>query len=259
MMKTFLNILAYLFVFLGMQAAGGLFFGTLLPKITGNTDITVSSLIYAQAMAGILTLAIFYFAKWVMPERAYLRSRPYGVLMWCTIAAVGMIIPSQWVMEHLPELPNIAKHEFEILMNSPQGYITIGLFAPVVEEVVFRGAILRTLLESSNKHWVMIALSALIFSVAHFNPAQLPYTFVVGLLLGWLYYRSGSILPGMVYHWVNNSIAFAIAIITKNPDIQLADLFGGNETRVIMAIVFSLMILVPALFQLNVWMRKPTE
>ena len=33
-MKKFLNVLAYLFVFLGMQAAAGLFFGTLLPKIT---------------------------------------------------------------------------------------------------------------------------------------------------------------------------------------------------------------------------------
>lgn len=258
-MKKFLNVLAYIFVFLGMQAAGGLFFGTLLPKITGNTDITVSGLIYAQAAAGLLTLAIFYFAKWVKPERAYLRSRPYGVLIWCAMAAVGMIIPSQWVMEHLPELPNIAEHELGMLLNTPQGYIVIGLFAPVVEEVVFRGAILRTLLEGSNHHWVMIAISALIFSAVHLNPAQLPYTFVVGLLLGWLYYRSGSIMPGMVYHWVNNSIAFAIAILTRNPDARLADMFGESGMRVLMAVGFSLMILVPALLQLNLWLRKPTE
>ncbi|MCH5310864.1 MAG: CPBP family intramembrane metalloprotease [Prevotella sp.] len=258
-MKKFLNVLAYLFVFLGIQAAAGLFFGKITPMITGNTDITVSGLIYAQAAAGILTLAIFYLARWVMPERAYLRTHPYGVLLWSAVAAVGMIIPSQWVLEHLPELPNIAEQEFGMLLNTPQGYIVIGLFAPVVEEVVFRGAILRTLLNGGNRHWAMIAISALIFSVAHFNPAQLPYTFVVGLLLGWLYYRSGSILPGMVYHWVNNSVAFAMAIITKNPDAKLADLFGGNDTRVLMAVAFSLMILVPALLQLNLWLRKPTE
>lgn len=255
-MKKFFNVLTFLFVFLAFQAVTGLFTGLALPKITGNTDVTASTLITAQAVAGILTLLTFYFCKWISKDRNYIRTRPYTALAWSGVAALGMIIPMEWLMEQLPELPNIAKEQFGMLMNTPEGYIVIGLFAPIVEEVVFRGAILRELLSDSRRPWMMIVISALLFSIAHFNPIQLPFTFIAGILLGWMYYRTGSILPGMVYHWVNNSVGFAIGYATKNSDIQLIDLFGGDSTRMLMALGFSLLILLPSLFQLNIWLKK---
>lgn len=258
-MRKYIDALTYLFVFLIFQAVAGIILGIVFPKITGNSDITATKLIWAQAMAGIMTLLVFYFAKWMSAERTYLRTRPYMALIWSAITAVGMIIPLEWLMEQLPELPNIAEEQFGMLMNTPEGYIAVGLFAPIVEEVVFRGAILRTLLKGGSNHWLMIAVSALLFSVAHFNPVQLPFTFVVGLLLGWMYYRTGSILPGMVYHWVNNSVAFAICFTAKDNNAQLIDLFGGSQRYVLMAVGFSLLILLPSLFQLNLWMRKDTK
>lgn len=251
-MKKFFNVLTFLFVFLALQAVAGLFVSFALPKITGNTDITATKLITAQAVAGAATLLIFHFAKWMSAERGYIRTRPYMALLWSGMTAVGMLLPAEWIMEQMPELPNIAAEQLEMLMTSPEGYVVVGLFAPIVEEVVFRGAILRTLLEGSKNHWLMIALSALLFSVAHFNPAQMPYTFVAGLLLGWMYYRTGSILPGMVFHWVNNSVAFAVAFAVRNPDVKLTELFGSN---VLLAVCFSLLILVPSLIQLNIWLN----
>lgn len=258
MMKKIFNVLTFFIVFIAFQVLAGVFVTAVLPKITGNTDVTVTILITAQALAGVLTLLVFYFAKWISTERNYVNTRPYMTLIWSGLAAVGMIIPSEWLMEQLPELPNIAKEQLGMLLTSPQGYIVIGLFAPIVEEVVFRGAILRELLAGSghNRRWLMIAVSALLFSVAHFNPVQLPFTFVVGLLLGWMYCRTGSILPGMVYHWVNNSVAFAIGFVTQNSDAQLIELFDGSRQRVLMAVFFSLLILLPSLFQLNIWMKK---
>jgi hypothetical protein len=102
---------------------------------------------------------------------------------------------------------------------------------------------------------VAIAISALLFSAAHMNPAQLPHTFLVGLLLGWLYYRTNSIIPGVVYHWVNNTIAYVLYNLYPNPDMTLTDLFGSQQ-RVLMAVGFSLCILIPSLIQLNMRMRK---
>lgn len=256
-MKKFFNVLTFLFIFLAFQAVAGIFASTVMSLITGNPDITATKLITAQAGAGILTLLVFHFARWIPREHGYIRSRPYMALTWSALAAIGMIIPSEWLMEQLPELPNIAQEQFGMLMTSPEGYIAIGLFAPIVEEVVFRGAILRTLLEDSRYPWLMIVISALLFSAVHLNPVQLPYTFVIGLLLGWMYYRTGSILPGMVYHWVNNSVAFAIGFATQNSDAQLIDLFGGDAMRMLMAVGFSLLILLPALFQLNIWLKRP--
>ena len=87
------------------------------------------------------------------------------------------------------------------------------------------------------------------------NPAQMPHAFLVGLLLGWMYYRTASIVPGVVYHWVNNTVAYVMYNLYPDPDMTLVDLFG-NQRAVLMALVFSLCIFLPALFQLNMRLKK---
>jgi membrane protease YdiL (CAAX protease family) len=158
------------------------------------------------------------------------------------------------MMEQLPDLPNIVEQEFDTLLSTRWGYLTIGLLAPVAEEIVFRGAILKTLL-TKYRPWVAIALSALLFSVGHLNPAQMPHAFLIGLLLGWMYWRTGSILPGMAYHCANNSVAYVLYNVYPNPDIKLIDIFQTNS-HVLMAVGFSLLIVLPALYQLHLWMRR---
>ena len=90
------------------------------------------------------------------------------------------------------------------------------------------------------------------------NPAQMPHAFVIGLLLGWMYWRTGSILPGVAYHWANNSMAYILYNIYPNPDIKLIDVLGSQQ-HVLMAMGFSLLILLPAIFQLNIWMKRANE
>lgn len=94
------------------------------------------------------------------------------------------------------------------------------------------------------------------FALIHMNPVQMPHAFLIGLLLGWMYWRTGSILPGVAYHWANNSAAFVMYAFYPDPDMKLIDLFRGSELHVYMALGFSLLILLPALFQLNLWMRR---
>ena len=158
----------------------------------------------------------------------------------------------------MPELPNIVEQEFDMILKDRWGYLAIGLLAPLAEEIVFRGAILRSLLEKMSP-WTAIALSALLFAVFHLNPAQMPHAFLVGLLLGWMYWRTGSILPGMAYHWANNSAAYVIYNVYPNPDMQLIDVFKGSELHVWLALAFSMLIMLPALYQLHLCMRRAEE
>ena len=145
-------------------------------------------------------------------------------------------------------------------MGTPWGYLIIGLLAPLSEEIVMRGAILRELLRSSRlTPWGSITLSAVFFALIHMNPVQMPHAFLIGLLLGWMYWRTGSILPGVAYHWANNSVAFVLHAIYPNPDIKLIDVFQGSQLHVYMAVFFSMLILLPALYQLHVWMRRAEE
>ena len=225
--------------------------------ITGNSDKTAAMLITTTGVVAVITISIFLWARYAEVSPKWLRTRPWTVLAWSVVAAMGALVPSIWIQEQMPELPNFAEQEFSTILGTPWGYLTIGLLAPLSEEIVLRGAILKELLKSEKLSvWTAITISALMFALIHMNPAQMPHAFLIGLLLGWMYWRTGSILPGVAYHWANNSIAFVMYAFYPNPDMKLIDLFKGSELHVYMALGFSLLILLPALFQLNLWMRR---
>ena len=56
---------------------------------------------------------------------------------------------------------------FEGIMRQPLGYLVVGILAPIAEELIFRGAILRVLLNTFEHkgRWIAIALTALIFAI----------------------------------------------------------------------------------------------
>ena len=249
--------ISYLLIFLGIQILGGAIINAVWPLVTGSPDKTPTLLITTTVVVSVIVIMVFLWARWTEVSPKWLRTRPWTVLTWSVVAALGLIIPSLWIQEQMPELPNLVESEFDMILGNRWGYVTIGLLAPLSEEIVMRGGILKELLKSTKlSPWGAIAISALFFSLIHMNPAQMPYAFVIGLLLGWMYWRTGSILPCMAYHWANNSAAYVIYNIYPDPDIKLIELFKGSEMHVYLAVVFSLLILLPALYQLHLWMRR---
>ena len=208
-----------------------------------------------SAAASIVTVIVFLVAKWAIVSRHWLQTRPWFVLFWCVVASLGALVPSMWLQELMPELPNTAEEAFDMIMKDRLGYFVVGLFAPLTEELVFRGAILKALLQWKPNPWLGIVISALLFALVHMNPAQMPHAVLVGLLLGWMYYRTDSIIPGVVYHWVNNTVAYVMYNLYPDPDMTLVELFGSQRS-VLMALAFSLCIFLPALYQLNLRLKK---
>ena len=254
----------YLIEFIAIQLIVGFIVTMVWKLITKSEDTTTAMVITSTVATGVVTIVIFLLARWAEVSPHWLRTRPWMVLTWSVIAALGALIPSAWLQEQIPELPNLVENEFDMILSNRWGYLAIGLLAPLSEEIVLRGAVLRSLLnkpllagrsERVNA-WTAIAISALFFALIHFNPVQMPHAFTIGLLLGWMYWRTGSILPGVAYHWANNSMAYLIYNIYPDPDIKLVDVFKGSEQHVLMAVGFSLLILVPAIYQLNLWMKR---
>lgn len=251
------NAIIYLLVFAALQSGVSLAVKgvwELLDK-EGAFASMDAILVTSMALASLVVLAVFLLAKWSFASRSYMRSAPWVQLFWCMFAAIGVIVPSAYIQELLPELPDFTGDELEAVVNNHYGYYVIALLAPIAEETVFRGAILRSLLGWAKNHWTAIAVSALLFALVHVNPAQMPHAFCVGLLLGWLYYRTRSVIPGIAFHWVNNTVAFALARIMPTPDAPLVTLFG-TEQRVLMAVGCSLLILVPSIYQLNLRLKQ---
>jgi uncharacterized protein len=230
--------------------------------IKGLSDNTSLLLIVSAVVSAVITIALFLWRKYAVVSPNYMRTWPWMVFIFAVLTSIGTIIPSELFQEQFPDLPNIVQEELIMIMKSPYGFFVVGLLAPFCEELVFRGAILRSLLGWSKErigwlgnHWTMILLSALLFAIMHFNPAQMPHAFLVGILLGWMYYRTGSILPGVALHWANNSIAYVLCNVLPNPDAHLIILLGSQH-NVIMAFIYSLFILLPSIYMLNKQMKR---
>lgn len=92
------------------------------------------------------------------------------------------------------------------LVNSPARAVAIGLYPAICEEALYRGAIYG-LLRRRFSPAAAIALQAALFSVAHGASFRLLWTFVFGVIAGWMRHRSGSLWPGMALHFLFNTAA----------------------------------------------------
>lgn len=272
-LRATLDIIVYLVVFMLIQTVFTLIVGSasvfadggswsdIIAAISGKKlALSGQSMAIMMVLSSLLTLILFAKLGWGPVSKHWLRTKPYGVLVWAAIAALGSILPSEWLVEKMEyTMPEAMEQMFEQIMGEPVGYLSIGILTPLAEEIVFRGAILRKLLGifDDRWHWVAIAVSAVIFGAVHGNWPQFVHAALLGLLLGWMYYRTGSILPGIMLHWVNNTVAYVMFnIMPQMADGKLIDLFHGNERMMVLGLIFSLFIFIPSLFQLHLRMKK---
>lgn len=107
--------------------------------------------------------------------------------------------------------PRTLVEAFESIMNTADhplsSFFLLVVVAPVTEEVLFRGLILRGFLANYSKRRAIL-LSALLFAVMHTNPWQFISAFVAGVLLAWLLIETGSLLPCLFAHAVANGTAW---------------------------------------------------
>ncbi|MGP1554194.1 MAG: lysostaphin resistance A-like protein [Prevotella intermedia] len=220
-------------------------------------------IVISYLLSSITIILLFIKKEWSPISRSYLRSKPWDVLFWTAMLALGLILPAQFIYEkvQITVSENMAQI-FSGIMKQPLGYLVIGILAPIAEELIFRGAILRVLLDAFGRkgRWPAIALTALLFAVIHGNLAQGTHAFVIGMVLGWLYVRTRSVLPGIVLHWVNNSTAYIMFhLMPDMEDGKLIDFFHGNEKTMYLGLFFSFCIFVPAIFQLAARMKRANE
>ncbi len=273
MVHKILDAVLFLVIFFLIQAVvlylvqtaallhGGLSLSQVPARLSaGNVGLSGRGLIAMSVLSSVVTLVVFIYAKWAPFTRVWLASHPWVALSWVIWLALGTILPSQWLMDQMQySMPAATMRMFESMMGEPLGYLALGILAPITEELVFRGAILRTLLSLFDKkyHWIPIALSAVVFGAVHGNVPQFVHASLMGLILGWMYYRTESISPGVVFHWINNTVAFVMFnLMPQMADGKLIDLFHGDSKTMWLGLAFSLCILIPSFFQLNLRLKR---
>lgn len=91
-------------------------------------------------------------------------------------------------------------------------FIALVLWTPFTEEVFFRGFVFAGLWPRLGSTGAII-VSALIFSLFHVAPGVLIPIFITGVLLAWLYRRTGSLWPSIVAHAGQNAIALTVTML----------------------------------------------
>lgn len=104
-------------------------------------------------------------------------------------------------------LEDMLTDQFEGLTHTLLGAFTISVLAPVLEEVMFRGAIQGYMMRRFRRPWLAIVVAGLVFGIFHMNPVQVVYASLLGIIFGWIYYRTRSLLSVIVGHVLNNTIA----------------------------------------------------
>ncbi|MCH7984354.1 MAG: CPBP family intramembrane metalloprotease [Chloroflexi bacterium] len=88
--------------------------------------------------------------------------------------------------------------------------LLVAIAGPVAEEIFFRGFVLTGLLKRFGVGRALL-LSSLLFGLFHIDPGAIVPTFALGLALGWVYLKTGSIWPAIFAHALHNTVAVLIA------------------------------------------------
>ena len=124
-----------------------------------------------------------------------------------------LLPPPSWFMELFNRI-------FESDFGIWGGILRVVILAPVVEELIFRGVIFSGFQRNYHAFWAVF-FSALLFALFHLNPWQFGPTFLLGLILGWVRLRTGSLLAAIFTHALHNGMIFLIVYCKITPEAIL--------------------------------------
>ena len=142
------------------------------------------------------------------------------------ILAALLVLATGFVIDILgyimPEMPEWLKTALQGLTggNVWINFLCVSVFAPFFEEWLCRGMILRGLLNYKKADgtngikpvWAIV-ISAAVFSAIHGNIWQALPALLIGIVMGIVYYKTGSLKLTMLMHFVNNTLALAMGQI----------------------------------------------
>lgn len=236
-----------LLVALGLMVMGGAALSLVVRRITGGADPNTLS---TPAYAGVVVLgqllsqgpAVGYFL-WRAGHtkdgfrggfrNVGLRPRRWGGETGLALAALLVALPvvistmtlAIWIGERFGQpAPELGHQLLKVLRDadSVAGVLlllgSVILLGPLLEEMIYRGLLHTALLARfgiERRVWVIL-LAALLFAVMHVGvPWQaMPGLFVLGLVLGWLYERTGSLWPCVVAHAGFNAFNSGLVLLT---------------------------------------------
>ena len=205
---------------------------------------------------GLILLPTLYFIQ--KSRRSYrqvlsLRSVSFQILLLTLVITIPFRICSfliSAVVQTIFPMPDFVLRSLEYMyaeLMFPSSNLELVLtllgivfMAALCEEVMFRGFILQSFLKRKSA-WSAIIITAIGFALYHLDPWAIPEIIVIGIFLGWLVVRTGSIFPAMIAHASFNFLG--IVLLPKVFGVKTVDdFFNISFPAYIYPIAFALLI-----------------
>jgi uncharacterized protein len=172
------------------------------------------TLINVGTFFGMKSLYLKRNEKWIFKNRNQ-NQISYPLLIVVGLALVlSVIIP---IINLLPVPFSVFNfYEKTLWSTGFPNFILILFIIPIFDELIFRGIIQERLRQRFSPVWAIV-IASFFYGLIHLNPWYFILNFFLGLFLGWVYYRSRSIKPGLVVHMVINA------------ELYLFNTFFGSE------------------------------
>jgi len=221
--------LAFLYVFFGLRVEQ---MASLLTSVTSTGTMALKSLQIIQGLITFIGSAVIFGFFMRRPGEDYLRLRKsitalLVILVFCLIVVSQPLISWLGIENSKMVFPSFLKGLERAVRDSedtlsrvtdrllqthtPGGLVInlvmIAVIPAIGEELIFRSCLQQTLIAGLKRHHLAIFLTAGIFSAIHFQFYGFMPRFLLGLVLGYLFYWSSSIWLSATAHLVNNGLA----------------------------------------------------
>ncbi|MBS1827126.1 MAG: CPBP family intramembrane metalloprotease [Acidobacteria bacterium] len=203
-----------------------LFYGSTVPKIDIRFLLVVTQ--YGMILAPVV-LAVLAM-KLPVKETLSLRWPGWRPMVAGVLVGLSAGSAASLTLRLLPPPESLAKSLQKVMMldrvDIPIAWIlfAVSISPGICEELLFRGFMQGAFRKLGM--WASIGLSAFLFAVAHASIYRMMPVLLLGLAIGWLFWHSKSVLPGMVAHALNNGLAVAVISV---PAIR--DYFVKNKLQ----------------------------
>ena len=214
---------------------------SIISAFLAGSIITWLGVNYAESHQKIITFVSFIIGQslMVIPLVAYLKNKKlplfnsirfkilkYNTIISVTLFSIGLIILSDEVdrivqlffptPEYILDLNYLLKPES--FLGGVLLFIGVIILAPLGEEIIFRGFLQQTLEKQWKDVTHAILLTALIFALIHMNPYWFIQIYFLGIILGFLAWKTKSIIAPLILHSLNNAMALLLSFLELEQD-----------------------------------------
>lgn len=217
--QTFRLLVKFYLIALGYHTLFGTigYFSGAYPDLHSSFVAPSTSLVaYVVTFLTIIYLSVNRFRTTnEIDYRLKFKKVPTGILFIGGIVVIAAGIITDPLIALIPMPKFFAKMFADAFRPDMLTFLSAVIAAPIAEEIFFRGIILEGFLKNYSPQKAIVC-SALMFGIYHLNPWQAIGATVSGLVIGWIYWRTRSLVPGIFLHASNNLATFSILYLSGN-------------------------------------------